>query len=56
MNRAFLLVGIPGIVVATAYIGVFYGWRPGIVAACIGAGIIAVAAWSIHRNRTASSR
>jgi predicted MFS family arabinose efflux permease len=45
MNRAFLVVGIPGIVVATAYIGVFYGWRAGIAAACIGAALIAVAAW-----------
>jgi len=51
MNRAFLVVGIPGIVIATAYIGVGYGWRAGIIAACIGAAIIALAAWSIRSRR-----
>jgi glucose-6-phosphate-specific signal transduction histidine kinase len=50
MNRAYLVVGIPGIVVATAYIGVGYGWRAGIIAACIGAALIAVAAWFIRSN------
>jgi ABC-type Fe3+ transport system permease subunit len=53
MNRAYLVVGVPGIVVATAYVWMFYGWRAGTVAAGIGAALIAVAILLI-RSRAAA--
>ena len=56
MNRAFLVVGIPGVIVAVAYIGVGYGWRAGIIAACIGAALIAVAVLLISSNASVPPR
>jgi LPXTG-motif cell wall-anchored protein len=51
MNRAFLVVGIPGIAISVAYVFVGWGWRAGLTAAFIGIALIALAAWSIRRKR-----
>jgi len=51
MNRALLLVGIPGIIVAAAYVTVGYGWRAGLAAGCIGAAMIGGAIWALLRKR-----
>jgi hypothetical protein len=54
MNRAFLVVGIPGIIVVVAYCAIFYGRRPALIAGFVGAILIGVSLWDMWRRRKAA--